>query len=269
VSVDIDVIADETKRHYGGGVLHGSITAKRLGAQVELVTKCALEDREFFTSPQDAGVKMSFWPSPTSTSIRNVYPTANPDDRRSALLSRAEPFAADEISSLQADAIHVNPLWRGEFAPELLPLARERAAVLSADAQGFVRRVAADGSLIHEDWSQKQQYLRYLDIFKVDQSEAMTLTGCAESRSAARRLHELGAKTVLLTHQQGLCAYDGTQWCESLFGPYPLSGRTGRGDTATAAFIVARQQQSLVDATQFSADTTARKLQYQGPYQGD
>ena len=270
VCVDKNVVRGETETLHGGGVVHGAITAQRLGAQAIVITKCAEADRPFSRHLGEAGVETVFLPSPTSTSIRNVYPTENPDDRQSSLISRATPFEAtdlDCIADFQADVVHVNPLWFGEFPPALLQTLRQRAAFLAADAQGFLRVAEADGRMIHRDFADKRAVLPLLDLFKVDSKEALLLTGEKDPVRAARAVHALGPKLVLLTLQRGVCVFDGQESYEAAFGSYSLEGRTGRGDTCTASFLVARGRgMNLQAAAAFAADITTRKMQYRGPF---
>jgi len=272
VCVDKNVVRGETETLHGGGVVHSGITAQRLGAQVIVVTKCAKGDRPFFIHLGETGVETVFLPSPASTSIRNVYPSENPDDRQSFLISRASSFSEEDldcIAGFQADVIHVNPLWFGEFPPPLLQTLRRRAAFLAADAQGFSRVAEADGQMVHRDFADKRSILPMLDLFKADSKEALLLTGEEIPTRAAKAVHALGPKLVLLTHQSGVCVFDGRETCEAKFGSYTLEGRTGRGDTCTASFLVGRGRgMNLQTAASFAADITTRKMQYRGPFQG-
>lgn len=272
VCVDKNVVRGQTETLYGGGVMHGAITAQRLGAQAIVITKCAEADRPGFSPLAEAGVETVFLPSPTSTSIRNVYPSENPDDRQSSLIARAAPFAEadlDCIAGLGADVVHVNPLWFGEFPPSLLAHLRRRTAFLAADAQGFLRVAEANGQMVHRDFADKQAILPLLDLFKVDSKEALLLTGEEHPERAARAVHALGPKLVLLTHQGGVCVFDGRETCHAAFGRYPLEGRTGRGDTCTASFLVARGRGlDFQAAATFAADITTRKMQYRGSFRG-
>lgn len=272
VCVDKNVVRGETETLHGGGVVHGCITAQRLGADVTVVTKCAEADRPAFQLMSEVGGKVLFLPTPTSTSIRNVYPTENPDDRQSFLISRAAPFNEadlDAITAPEADMVHINPLWFGEFPPPLLAALRPRAAILGADAQGFLRVAAPDGRMEHRDFAGKREVLPLLDLFKVDSKEALVLTGEADVQRAIRAVHALGPKTVLLTHRDGVCVFDGHSFHESAFSPYTLEGRTGRGDTCTASFLVARGRGlGLAESVAFAAEITSRKMQYRGPFRG-
>jgi sugar/nucleoside kinase (ribokinase family) len=272
VCVDKNVVRGETETLYGGGVVHGAITASRLGVEAVVLTRCAQADRIHYQHMTEAGAQVTFLPSSESTSIRNVYPTENPDDRQSFLISRAAPFAApdlDHVMALEPDIVHVNPLWLGEFPPALLGLLRPHAAFLSADAQGFLRVPEPNGRMVYRDFADKRQLLPLLDLFKVDSKEALILTGEENPRQAARAVHALGARMVLLTHRDGACVFDGHTCHASPFTGFTLEGRTGRGDTCTASFLAARGRgRSLADALAFATEITSRKMQYRGPYRG-
>jgi len=272
VCVDKNVIRGETETLYGGGVVHGAITARRLGLAAAVVTKCAEADRPGFRHLEEAGVTTLFLPSPASTSIRNVYPSANPDERQSLLISRAEPFREgdlERIAAVGADVVHLNPLWFGEFPVALVPALRRLAPFLAADAQGFLRVGEADGRMVHRDLADKESVLPLLDLFKVDTKEAHLLTGEEDPERAVRAVHAFGPRLVLLTHQGGVCVYDGRSLSAAAFTGWTLEGRTGRGDTCTASFLAGRHRgMSLGEATAFAAAVTSAKMQYRGPYRG-
>ncbi len=270
VCLDVNVVRGEPREEIGGGVYHGAVTARRLGVPVGVLTKARAGDRHHFVAIEQAGAVIRWQPSSSSTSIRNDYPTENPDDRVSRVLSRAEPFRADELEGLEADVLHVNPLWMGMFPPELLPLARSRCRLLGADAQGFLRRVDPDGCAEHRPWPEAGDYLHHLDVLKVDIVEARTLTGLEDRHQAADALLELGVGTVLLTHHRGVLAASTERRAEESWTGWTLEGRTGRGDTCTAAFLVGMVRgYDLADALALAARVTSAKMSYRGPYRGE
>ncbi len=268
VCVDVNKIRGTSEIFYGGGVIHGAVTSARLGAQASVVTKCAEKDRASFTSLRSPGIEVHFLPSKSSTSICNVYPSENPDERQSYLISRAEPFSASDLSSIEADIVHLNPLWFGEFPVGLIPQLKRRVPALSGDAQGFLRHAGEDGKMTYEDLAGKRDVLSLFDIFKVDSGEARILTGEEDIGQAARAVRELGPGIVILTHRGGVCVFDGREYFESPFTGFTLEGRTGRGDTCTAAFLVSMREMSLREATARAAVVTSQKMQYRGPYRG-
>ena len=268
VCIDRNVVRGVTETFHGGGVVHGSVTARRLGVRSRVLTKCHESDRAGFTSFGEAGVEAEFIASPATTSIRNTYPSDNPDERHSCVVSRADPFTERDISGIEADIVHLNPLWFGEFPVELLPMLKRRAGLLASDAQGFLRHVDDGGEMVYRDLEKKREVLPLFDVFKVDAREAQILTGVEDARQAARAVHELGPGIVLLTHAGGVCVFDGQRLHESPFTGFTLEGRTGRGDTCTGAFLSAMGRMDLHDAAALAAEVTSRKMQYRGPYRG-
>jgi sugar/nucleoside kinase (ribokinase family) len=268
LSLDVNVIKGQAQHAVGGGVFYGGVTASRLNATTRVYTKCAPTDRERFDVLKDSGIDVVFLPSRTSTSIENNYPTDNPDDRKSRLLSRAEPFTTHDLDQVDTDLLLVNPLWRGEFPDDLIAYAKTRARTLGADAQGFLRTVAPDGRMDQPDWPHKERYLHYFDFLKVDHVEAKVLTGEDDYRTAAKTLLSWGVRQVILTQKSGVSVFVGERVFEASFGPYPIEGRTGRGDTCTAAYVVASVDHEPAEAVAIAARVTTEKMQYRGPYRG-
>jgi sugar/nucleoside kinase (ribokinase family) len=269
LSRDVNIIGWVPYVHFGGGVFHNGMTAKALGAHAVVHTRLSAADAPGMTRELvDAGVDVRVRPSETTTSIENLYPDANPDHRVSTLLSRGGVFEAEDVDAVEAEVAHVNPLWVGEFPIELLPAIRAKVRLLGGDAQGFLRAADETGRLILRDWAEKALWMPLFDVFKADVTEAEILTGTRDLRPAAAALHALGPREIVLTHAGGVCVFDGREFHEGSFGTYPLEGRTGRGDTCSAAYLVARALHSPAEATAIAASVTARKLQYAGPFRG-
>jgi sugar/nucleoside kinase (ribokinase family) len=268
LSMDTNVVGGTPYEQLGGGVYYGGVAARRMGAEVTVHTRCAPDDRERYAAFAEPGLEVRFLSGERSTSIRNDYPTDNPDDRVTRMLTRAEPFGAEDLPGIEGDIVHINPVWFGEFPAELIPLMRYQAEVLAGDAQGFLRCVLDDGSTEYRDWPDKERYLPLFDVFKVDVIEARVLTGLDDHEAAARRIRSWGPSTVLLTHRDGLLVLEGDRRYDAPFGEYTIEGRTGRGDTCTAAFLVARRRGTVASATHLAAAVTTRKMQYGGAYRG-
>ena len=265
---DVNIIHGEPHAMVGGGVLHNGMTARGLGAHAVVITRCSAGDEPEMTRMlRDAGVEVHAGAGST-TSIENLYPDHHPDHRISRLLSRCDPFTEADLQFVQGDVAHVNPLWAGAFPEDLLPWIRKKVRVLGADAQGFLRRAEEDGRLVLRDWEEKGRWRPLFDVCKADRTEARVMTGTEDPREGARALRAMGVREVLLTHREGVCVHDGESFHEAEFGPYPLSGRTGRGDTCSAAYLVARQRLAPGPATRYAARVTALKLQHPGPFGG-
>lgn len=266
VAKDITRTTQRTVTVPGGGVFYGSIAAQRLGAKCEVITKCSINDRSLYDEMISTGVQVLFLESETTTTIENLYPTGNPDDRISRVLSLGKRFERRDIEGISCERIILSALWYGEFPEELIEFVRERGEILAADAQGFLRNVVDNGQLRYQDWKDKGKYLKFFDVFKVDNNEAFVLTGERDLKEACRKIQGMGTKIVLATHKDGVYAFDGESFYEARFLPYSLEGRTGRGDTCLSTFITALDD--LRKAVELAAEVTSKKMQYPGPYKG-
>nr|7E4L_A Chain A, PfkB domain-containing protein [Thermotoga maritima MSB8]7E4L_B Chain B, PfkB domain-containing protein [Thermotoga maritima MSB8] len=264
VSKDVNVVDGKREIAYGGGVVMGAITSSLLGVKTKVITKCTREDVSKFSFLRDNGVEVVFLKSPRTTSIELRY-GSDPDTRELFLISAADPFTESDLAFIEGEAVHINPLWYGEFPEDLIPVLRRKVMFLSADAQGFVR-VPENEKLVYRDWEMKEKYLKYLDLFKVDSREAETLTGTNDLRESCRIIRSFGAKIILATHASGVIVFDGNFY-EASFRSWSLEGRTGRGDTCTAAFLVGFvfKKMSIEKATKFAAAVTSVKMRHPGP----
>ncbi|MGB9790452.1 PfkB family carbohydrate kinase [Thermotoga caldifontis] len=269
VSKDINKTSSETVVVPGGGVFYGSIAAERLGVQCVVVTKVSSRDVSLFKPIEEAGAELIALTSPQTTTIENVYPSDNPDERMSRVLHRADPFEATDLVHVRTNVVVVSALWHGEFPEELLKQLRQRVDMLVADAQGFLRNVLEDGRMVYHDWQDKEEHLPLIDVFKVDSNEAYIMTEEKDLERACKVLSDFGVKIVLATHKNGVVAFDGGDFYRANFSEYKMLGRTGRGDTCLASFLAALLTgKSLKEAVDLAARVTSVKMQYAGPYRG-
>jgi hypothetical protein len=69
---------------------------------------------------------------------------------------------------------------------------------------------------------------------------------------------------VIATQADRVYLYDGPRdqlYCER-FGPYPMEGRTGRGDTVTVSFLAEMRHDKVPSAVARTACTDADTVQY-------
>ncbi len=269
VSKDVNIIGDKKSILPGGGVFYGSFTARSLGEDTRVVTKVSETDRILFEEMVEYGIDVVFLNSENTTSIENVYPSENPDERISRMVSRSDPFGREDLRFINGDVVHITPLWYGEFPEELIPDIREKAEILSGDAQGFLRNVESDGRMVYRDWERKGEFLGYFDVFKLDINEAEIMLKTDDPKEALRKMMDYGIKEVVLTRSDGVFIVKNGEFAFSSFGEWTLEGRTGRGDTCIAAYLVMRNR---FDSVQKIAETialiTTKKMQHTGPYRG-
>eukprot|EP00823_Brevimastigomonas_motovehiculus_P001159 TRINITY_DN11689_c0_g1_i1.p1 TRINITY_DN11689_c0_g1~~TRINITY_DN11689_c0_g1_i1.p1 ORF type:complete len:344 (+),score=53.88 TRINITY_DN11689_c0_g1_i1:54-1085(+) len=307
--------AQVKKKAAGGGIFFGAIAAARLGVVCRVITKVADKDRPLFdTAFRQAGVNVTYVSSRLSTSCENFYPDpSNPENRKQRMLSLCDPYTENELEELfdaledvqRPDVVIVNPLWLGVFPSSLLPLLRKLTCcrVLAVDAQGFLRQVdKITGAMHYPQCTKSPQYLdqfdflRHIDFLKIDSNEANVLTGTYNLDIAMGILlshvkrprddepqYEASLNSIVGTESRGVLYGDSNgRFRYVKFGRYANEGRTGRGDTVTAAFLVSlgcdfirrfpnfsqMPHPTVEAALRNAASITTQKMQYAGAFRG-
>lgn len=266
VSKDIIHYQGTEERMLGGAVIYSSAAAARSGARVLVVTKAAAADRPLLDTFDTWGADCNAIDSVATTSIRNVYESADRERRTVTLLSQADPFRLDELEGLSGEIFHLAGLFAGEIPDELIEPLSGRAPV-AIDAQGVLRR-SENGSLLFRDWQAKERLLPHITYLKTDAAEAEILTGTTDRERAARQLASLGAREVMVTHNTEVIVFDGRTVHRAPFTPRNLSGRTGRGDTCFASYLTWRLDHSIEESVSYAAALTSLKMEQPGPFAG-
>jgi sugar/nucleoside kinase (ribokinase family) len=253
----------------GGAYFYGANVAARMGLRVAVVTRLARQDWGAVEKLERLGVTMLAHATPSSTCLRLIYPTANLDERTIEQTSWAGPFTVDDVAGVQARAYAiVASSVRGEMPAEVVEALAARGAIIALDVQGFIR-VLHNGALTLDDWPGKEAVLRRVTVLKTDAVEAKLLTGESDRRAAAQRLAEYGPREVLLTHSGGVLVYHDGNWHEAPLVPQEIKGRSGRGDTCTAAYLARRLTAAPAEAVVWAAAVTSLKLQEEGPFHSE
>jgi sugar/nucleoside kinase (ribokinase family) len=269
--VSKDVIVDHlgAETHLlGGAVVQSAAAAARSGARVLVVTKAAEDDRASLDFISRWGVDLIVGKSAATTSILNVFKTADHERRDTSLLSRADPFSAADLPvGVEASVIDLAGLFVGELPDSLIEELKPRGKI-AADAQGLLRRAEADRSMRFADWEGKRRYLPSLEFFKTDAAEAEILTGEKDREEAARILSSWGAKEVMVTHNTEVLVLAEGKIFRAPFTPANLSGRTGRGDTTFASYLARRLDHDPRESVRFAAALCSIKMEKPGPFSG-
>lgn len=276
VSKDIIVEHDggET-RLLGGALLYSAITAARSGAKVLAITKAAAEEAASLGfMREEASLDLIVGKSPATTSILNVFRSADHERRDVTLRSAAEPFsAADVPAGASAPVIDLAGLFVGELPEALIEELSGRARV-AVDAQGLLRTALPDGTMKFFDWAGKNRYMPMVSYFKADAAEAEILTGLSDREAAARVLADLGRREdgqtpeVMVTHNTGAIVLADGAIYRAPFTPANLSGRTGRGDTTFSAYLAHRLTHGPEESVRFAAALCSIKMEKPGPFSG-
>ena len=193
------------------------------------------------------------------------YPNSNPDGRTLTVNGTAGAFTPEQVAPLEAKAFLINASTRGEVPLSVIDALREKETQIVADAQGFVRIIGEDGTLLFDPWPEKATFLSRIDVLKADIVEGETLTGEKDLKAQARALAALGPKEIVLTHRDGVLVYAGDAYFEATFQPKEMIGRSGRGDTCISSYMGKRLDSSPSEATVWAAAVTSLKMEAEGP----
>lgn len=264
LNIDYDGAAVEG---IGGAVTFCIPAAVSTGADVSAFVKIAPEDLALLSSfPLDPS-HLTILPSAKTTVMENQYFTENRERRKSSCLAQSDPISLAELPQGGSGIYHLAGLLYGDFNIDIIP-ALARHGKLSADMQGFVRH-NVDGILKLQDWPEKSTYLSYFDFLKVDAVEAELLTGVEDRRDAARILCEMGANEVLLSYNEEMLVCDKQEIYTCPVKARNLSGRTGRGDTTTGAYLAMRALgYEIREALLYATACVSLKMESPGPFTG-
>ena len=265
---DTIVSASGTRIVDGGAVFYGANVAARMGLKTAVVTRLAREDFRVVEEMERLGVRVFAKVTPKSTCLRLEYPSSNVDERVIRVASNAGPFIPEELEHIGTRTVVLGGSMRGEISLRVMEKLAEKTDRIAADAQGFVR-LDREGTLVSAEWPEKQAVLAILHVLKADAVEAELLTGSADIRAAAKLLHELGPREIVLTHRDGVLVYDGDRFHEAGFFPKEVVGRSGRGDTCIASYMASRLNASPAEAIVWAAALTSLKVEAEGPFRRD
>ena len=251
-------------RSVGGAVTFCTPAAVSAGARVFAGVKIAESDRDIMDSILVPDGDKELLPSEKTTLMRNEYFTADRERRNASCPAQSDPVTPDELPDISCRLTHLAGLLYGDFPNELLEALHEKGG-LAADAQGFLRH-NENGKLCFHDWKDKLRFLPYMDVLKTDAAEAEILTGLTDREDAAKQLFDWGAKEIMISHNSEMLVYDGSSYHTCPVKARNLSGRTGRGDTVFAAYLVKRVNgASVEEALLYATAAVSMKMEQPGP----
>jgi len=270
ISIDINVVDANEQIVPGGGSFYASFAAKSIVDRVQLIAKCPKDKLPLFDIIEKFGIDATFVDSVEVTSMRDIYSSLDSDLRISKVISGCDTYTKEDLSIVDSKIVLITPLMYGEFNENFIPQLREKADILSLDAQGFLRRVSPDGELRYHDWAKKEELLPLVDILKVDLKEALVLSNTNDPLDALYKIATYGVKEILLTYKEGMIVYvtKDKEKYEWPFEKSSLEGRVGRGDTCIGAYVAARINNPPSKAGEIAAKITNEKMRTPGPWLG-
>ncbi len=226
----------------GGSVAYGSLTARRLGWEVGILTSAG---EDFDPARELPGVPMVIQPSRETTHFVNEY-EAN-GTRHQTVTARADDIRFDALPAdwRAADALLLGPLV-GELGG--ISATAFEATCVGAIAQGYVRAIDAFGRVSAKDWDRPEKDLLGVHVLFLSQHDM------PDAEARAQDFLGLVPLVALTRGWRGLTLYtrNGRHDVPSL--PRPEKDPTGAGDVFAAAFLVRYQEtDDPLEASAFAA----------------
>ena len=268
-SGQIEPFGELPKLGRGGGAFFGAMAARCIIKRLAVVTRIAMEDRNFLEPLDKAGIDVYVQPSAQTTYMRVVYSSPDIDDRQLYLVRSAGFYQIEEMPPMEPCSMHLGGLSDQEFTLDFMRGLKNRGFRLSLDMQSFVFRVDPQNGLITlQDVPDKKEILGMVDMVKLDVAEAKALTGTDDLPEAAAAVAGWGCPEVLITRSDGVLAYRDGESYFARFTNRSIEGRTGRGDTAMGAYIARRMEYSVEDSVKFAAALASIKMETPAPFTG-
>ncbi len=268
ISIDENIYQEKAVKEIGGAVFYSSCASYAIGHKTGILTKLSFQDKDFleaFTIPEEDIFALG---SQNTTSIRNIYLSADRERRTCTALSIADSFTIKDIpNNIDSRIYHFAGLISGEFDSEIIKFLHNKGKV-ALDVQGFLRNVGKNKEMVFKDWEEKKEYLPYIDYLKTDAAEAEIMTGTKDRKMAAEMLFGWGAKEIMITHNKEVLIYNSKKHYTCPLKPKNLSGRTGRGDTCFSAYITERLNKEIEEALLFATALVSLKMERLGPFKG-
>jgi len=268
ISIDENIYQREDVKEIGGAVVYSSCASYAVGHKTGILTKLSFQDKsclEIFTIPEEDIFALS---SQNTTSIRNIYHSADRERRTCTALSVADPFTIDDIpNNIASQIYHFAGLIYGEFDSKIIKFLHSKGKI-ALDVQGFLRTAGKNKEMVFRDWKEKKEYLPFIDYLKTDAAEAEIMTGTKDRKKAAEMLFGWGAKEIMITYNKEVLIYNGEKYYTCPLKPRNLSGRSGRGDTCFSAYITERLNKNIEDALLFASALVSLKMERPGPFSG-
>jgi sugar/nucleoside kinase (ribokinase family) len=252
----------------GGQAFFGPIAAACLAKRTAAVTSVGEAEADLLEPMRAAGIDL-FIQRRDTTRLHVIHPSASVDDRQMYLVRHGGRFSAGDVPSVRPGLIHLGGLSPQEFPLDLMRDLKSRGFRLSVDMQSFLWHVEAGTGAIHlANLSHKEEILGMIEFAKFDVMEGEVLTGATGLEEQAAMLEEWGCRETVITCSHGALARSGGRTAYAPFTNKNITGRTGRGDTFSGAYLARRLDYPVDDSLAFAAALTSIKMESLGPFTG-
>lgn len=266
------IVTPETKVYMPGGttfyMAHGISHLPMDDVSFKLVASLAESEMKAVEDIRKEGIEVDVIPSKKSVFFENIY-GENQNDRQQRVRAKADPFTVESVKGIEAKYICLGSLLADDFSLDVVKELSKHGSIVM-DAQGYLREVRGE-EVFACDWDNKLEFLKHIDILKVNEHEVRTLSGIEDLKEGAKQLAEWGIKEVLLTlgSEGSIVLVDGTFYEIPPYKPKKETDATGCGDTYTLGYVYKRVQGAdPLEAGKFASSISSIKLEESGPFHG-
>jgi sugar/nucleoside kinase (ribokinase family) len=223
------------ERGIGGGPWYAGRALRALHQEAVVVAKCGEpERRSYLRQLASLGLPVSLAAAGETTSFSFRYDAGGHREMRVEAIG--EPWGeADDLERAlrRVEWVHVAPLLRGDFPPEVLErIGRRRRMLL--DGHGLVRPRRLGPLALDGDFD--QALLRHVSILKLAEEEARAILGGGE----LEELRGLGLREVVVTFGAGGSLVLTREAAVRVVARPVRGDPTGAGDAFSIAYLSAR-----------------------------
>ena len=223
--LDTIKLNDSSYPQVGGPACYGSLTARNLKLDVDLITKFGSD------FPHDDYLvknKINFHDAISKIPTTKFKIYIKNSDRTLYLEHQCEPV---EYSNVDADGTLISPVYH-EISEKTFELIKQNSNFIFLDPQGFLRRIDSNNKIFLE---QTNLELSKISAIKVSSNEITTLVG-SDDENAMKTLQKIGINYVLLTNKREISMLVKDRIYSLTLPNRKVFDTTGIGDIFSATF---------------------------------
>ncbi|MFW9834608.1 MAG: carbohydrate kinase family protein [Candidatus Thorarchaeota archaeon] len=272
LSRDLIITPESRQELLGGGTAYAMLAPKIGAFGAGIISKVGSDFEESYKiTLMTSGLNLLglHYEGDTTTRFVNEYDEEGVRSQRVEHLAPQITPADFSDDHCQAGIIHFSPLSCNEIDSDCYIIAREDGALVSLDAQGYLRCITDDCRVTPREWPESDKILSLVDIVKLHDSELRIINSDESELSAVSHILDLGPRIVMVTrdHRGSTIYTRNTQVDIPLVLANAQVDTTGCGDTYTVGFLLEYMRTANVArAGIFAATCSSFNVETMGPY---